>query len=332
MLYVINGTSTNPYYNLAAEQVIFDRLDRSHSYLYLWQNDNTVVIGKFQNAYAQIDAAYVKEQGIHVVRRLSGGGAVYHDLGNLNFTFITDANADRQINFVTFLEPIVEVLRQQHVPAKISGRNDLTADGRKFSGNAQYMKEGRVMHHGTLMFDCDPEKIGRILQVPYAKIQGKGIESVKSRVCSLKEYLPAGYSIDEFRNDLIRHITREGRTPAAQYQFSAEEELLIRRWQKERYETWEWNYGRSPEFTLTRSTYLQGIGTVEVSLLTRNGILEDMEIHGDFFSADDPQCLTEAVKGYPLREDALAEALSGVDIPKAIHGMDMQKLLKLILG
>ena len=332
MLYVINGTSTNPYYNLAAEQVIFDRLDRTHSYLYLWQNDNTVVIGHYQNTYAQINREYVEENHVNVVRRLSGGGAVYHDLNNLNFTFITDADPENKINFRTFLNPIVELLCSMGVPAEINGRNDMTVEGKKFSGNAQYIKEGRVMHHGTLLFDCDAEKISHILQVSGAKISGKGVDSVKSRVCSLNEYLPPSYSIDEFRKDLIRHLAGKEDTPSEEYHFSEEEEELIRKWQKERYETWEWNFGQSPEFTMTRDAYIEGVGSIELNLLVNHGILEDMTIRGDYFSASGPQVLTDAVKGCPFRRESLEKALSGVDIPQAVHGMDLQTLLELMTG
>ena len=331
MLYIINETCTDPYHNLAEEQVIFDCLDRAHSYLYLWQNDNTVVIGRYQNAYAQINADYAAANDVHIVRRLSGGGAVYHDLNNLNFSFITDADPDNQINFRTFLDPIVTLLHALGVPAEINGRNDMTVEGKKFSGNAQYVKEGRVMHHGTLLFDCDADKIGRILQVSDAKISGKGVDSVKSRVCSLKEYLPALYTIADFRGDLIRHLTGDGRTPSKEYTFTDEEEALIRKWQKERYESWEWNFGKSPEFTMAKSAYIEGVGSVEIRLLVNHGILEGMKLEGDFFSASGPGVLEESVKGCPFREGDLRKALSGTDIPKAIHGMDLDALLRLML-
>ncbi|MEG2204218.1 MAG: lipoate--protein ligase, partial [Oscillospiraceae bacterium] len=149
---------TDPYFNLALEQVVFDRMSREHEYFMFWQNDNAVIIGKNQNTVAEINAPYVEEHGIRVVRRLSGGGAVYHDLGNLNFTFIVDEcvlGAPGRLDFSTFCTRIAQALQSLGVDAQVNGRNDITIDGKKFSGNAQYIKEGRVMHHGTILFDSD---------------------------------------------------------------------------------------------------------------------------------------------------------------------------------
>ena len=329
MLYVISGTGSDPFYNLAAEQVIFDHLDRTHSYLYLWQNDNTVVIGRYQNTYAQIDPEAIRHYQTKVVRRLSGGGAVYHDLDNLNYSFITDAGPENRINFRFFLEPVADVLSSLGVQAEINGRNDLTVDGKKFSGSAQYIREGRVMHHGTLLFNCDTDKMSRILRVPAEKIRSRGVASVKSRVCRLKDYLPADYQIDDFRNDLIRYLSRNH--PTNIYTFSPEEEEIIREVKKSRYETWEWNYGSSPACTVTKSTYLPEVGSVELNLSIDHGILTGCQIYGDFFSAEGPEGLIRAIKGCPLREDALKKALEGVDIPSHIRGLKQSALLHLLL-
>ncbi len=154
MTYYLPSTNTNPYYNLALEQYVFDSLPREHSYFMLWQNDNSIIIGKHQNTVSEINAAYVAERGIRVARRLSGGGAVYHDMGNLNFTFITDSRGDA-FDFSMFCRPIQKALGEMGVQVEIAGRNDMTIEGKKFSGNAQYIKNGRVMHHGTLMYDTD---------------------------------------------------------------------------------------------------------------------------------------------------------------------------------
>ena len=151
MMYYLESGSHDPGFNLALEQYVFDRLDRAHAYCMLWQNDNAIIVGKNQNTVGEINAAYVKEHGIRVVRRLSGGGAVYHDLGNINFTFIVDSGATAAFDFSTFCRPIVKALEHFGVHAEINGRNDMTIDGKKFSGNSQYGKQGRTMHHGTIL-------------------------------------------------------------------------------------------------------------------------------------------------------------------------------------
>jgi lipoate-protein ligase A len=161
----LNLATTDPAWNLAAEQYVFDCLPRDRMYVMLWQNDNAIIVGKYQNTLAEINRAFVEEHGIRVVRRLSGGGAVYHDLGNLNYTFISDAGNEPTVNFRVFCEPVVQALARLGVTAEINGRNDITIDERKFSGNAQYLREGRVMHHGTILFDAKLDTVQQALQV-----------------------------------------------------------------------------------------------------------------------------------------------------------------------
>ena len=167
----LNLTTTDPTINLATEQYVFEQLPKDRTYFMLWQNDNAIIIGKHQNTLAEINEKYVKENNISVVRRLSGGGAVYHDLGNLNFTFITDANKQANIDFHLFCQPIVKTLKSIGIHAEINGRNDITIDGKKFSGNSQLIRDGRVLHHGTILFQSDLTIVGKALQVNAEKIQ-----------------------------------------------------------------------------------------------------------------------------------------------------------------
>ena len=190
MMYYLESGSHDPGFNLALEQYVFDRMDRAHAYCMLWQNDNAIIVGKNQNTVGEINAAYVKEHGIRVVRRLSGGGAVYHDLGNINFTFIVDSGATAAFDFSTFCRPIVKALEHFGVHAEINGRNDMTIDGKKFSGNSQYGKQGRTMHHGTILYDSDLEVVEKALTVSRDKLEGKGIQSVRSRALILPETSP----------------------------------------------------------------------------------------------------------------------------------------------
>ena len=201
-MYYLESTKTDPSWNLALEQYVFDVLDGCFM---LWQNDNTIVVGKHQNTLEEINTDYVKEHGVTVVRRLSGGGAVYHDLGNLNFTFVAENRFGSEFDFSTFCRPVVDALRSLGVPAEINGRNDMTIEGRKFSGNAQYMKKGRIMHHGTLMYDSDLEAVSRALNVKPDKIESKGLKSVRSRVTNIRPYVTdQALTVDGFREILRR--------------------------------------------------------------------------------------------------------------------------------
>ena len=188
-MYYLESASMDPAWNLALEQFVFDQLGPREDCFMLWQNDRTIVVGKYQNVLEEINSTYVKEHGITVVRRLSGGGAVYHDRGNLNFTFVARDCQGGMIDFSSFCRPVVDALREMGVPAQINGRNDMTIGDKKFSGNAQYLRQGRVMHHGTLMFDSDLEVVGQALAVRPDKIQSKGLKSVRSRVTNIKPYV-----------------------------------------------------------------------------------------------------------------------------------------------
>ena len=198
--------TTDPSYNLAMEQYVFDCLPRDRMYFMLWQNDNAIIVGKYQNTIAEINEEAVRERGIRVVRRLSGGGAVYHDMGNLNFTFITDVGESNALNLKLFCEPVVRTLATLGVKAEVNGRNDITIDGKKFSGNSQYIRQGRVMHHGTIMFDSDLSVVSEALRVDPTKIQTKGIRSVRSRVTNVAEHLPEKVTLPEFRRILLENI------------------------------------------------------------------------------------------------------------------------------
>lgn len=201
--------TTDPSYNLAMEQYVFDCLPRDRMYFMLWQNDNAIIVGKYQNTISEINEQAVRERGIRVVRRLSGGGAVYHDMGNLNFTFITDAGGSSALDMKLFCAPVVRTLAALGVKAEVNGRNDITIDGKKFSGNSQYLRQGRVMHHGTIMFDSDLSVVGEALRVDPTKIQTKGIRSVRSRVTNVAEHLPERVTLPEFRRILLENILRE---------------------------------------------------------------------------------------------------------------------------
>lgn len=326
----IRSRSTDPYFNLALEQYVFDSLDRSYSYFMLWQNDNTIVVGKHQNTAQEINAAYVKEHGIRVVRRLSGGGAVYHDLGNLNYTFITDhSGKDSSFDFSAFCRPVVDALADIGVAAEISGRNDILIDGKKFSGNAQYMKEGRIMHHGTLMYDSDLDVVSKALHVPDDKIVSKGIRSVRSRVTNIRPYAPQGMTLSSFEESLADHMAKEfGMTP---YELTEQDIAAVSRIREERYIQWDWNYGRSPKFQLEKSRRIEGCGRIEIRMNVDKGIITAIDFHGDYFGDGNPKELAGLLTGTPLEEQHVRNRLQDVNISDYFSSITLDQFLSVLL-
>ena len=326
MLSYLDLLSTDAAWNLAAEQVVFDRLPRDRSYFMLWQNAKAVIIGKHQNTAAEVNEPYVREHGVQVVRRLSGGGAVYHDMGNLNYTMITDAEGG--IEFESFCRPVMETLRELGVPCELSGRNDLTVQGRKFSGNAQYRREGRVMHHGTILFDSDLSAVSEALRVDPEKIRAKGVQSVRSRVANLKEFLPEEVTLPLFRKKLLEHVVKE--TAGTAYRFTEEEERQIAELVKTRYGTWEWNWGASPACTIRKRKRFPDCGLVEVYIEAEAGRIRDITFRGDFFSLKEPEGLRERFLGRKMQPEAYREALDGIEAGEYFSGLTEEELLSLL--
>ena len=330
MLTILNLTTTDPAFNLAAEQYVFDCLPKDRSYFMLWQNENAVIIGKYQNTLAEINQPYVEAHKIKVVRRLSGGGAVYHDLGNLNYTYITDAGELETLNMRVFCEPIVRALAEFGVTAEINGRNDMMIDGKKFSGNAQYLRHGRVMHHGTLLYNSDLSAVSKALQVDPEKIRAKGIESVRSRVTNIRRYMKEDIPLFVFREMLLEFIRRE--TESEDYEFSEEDVHEIERIRRERYDTWEWNYGKSPECTILKSGRVEGCGTIEAFITTDRGLITGIVFYGDFFSTKDPEELAQYFIGKKPDTDGFTQALEGIAVEQYFTGLTIEGLLKLLSG
>ena len=320
--------STDPARNLAAEQTVFDLLPRDRSYLMLWRNDNAVIIGKYQNTLAEINKPYIDAHGIRVVRRLSGGGAVYHDLGNLNYTFITDAGNTEVMDLHRFCQPVVRTLAALGVKAELNGRNDITVDGKKISGSAQYLRSGRIMHHGTLLFDSDLEIVSQALRVDEEKIRAKGLRSVRSRVANIRPYLPRDCTLPAFREQLLENLLRE--MPGSPYDFSAPELETIDTLRRERYESWDWNYGASRECTIFKRARFEGCGTVEAHISLDAGRIKELRFTGDFFSLREPEELAARLTGARLEAEDLRGALAGADVRQYFTGLTGDALLSLL--
>lgn len=325
MIY-LESHSTDPAFNLALEQYVFDRLPRNQAYFMLWQNDNAIIVGRHQNTAAEINAAYVKEHGIHVVRRLSGGGAVYHDLGNVNFTFITDDQGGG-LDLRAFCLPVVRALERLGVVAEISGRNDITIDGRKFSGNAQYRREGRVMHHGTILFDSDLSVVSQALNPPPDKLASHAVQSVRGRVTNVKPYLGSGVDLPAFWSMLRETMVDERSLPL--YELTAEDLAAVELLRKERYATWEWNFGGSPRYSVEKFRRVKGCGRIELSMEVTGGILTALSACGDYFG--DGDTVTAALIGCRMEANALLAALSGLDVGLCFSGLTAAELVDILL-
>ena len=323
-------TSTDPAFNLAVEEYVFGQLPRDRMYFMLWQNDNAIIIGKHQNTLAEINESFVRDRGIRVVRRLSGGGAVYHDMGNLNYTIIADSAAGSQLDFSRFCQIVLRALTRVGIRAECNGRNDMTIDGKKFSGNAQYTRQGRVMHHGTILFDSDPDMLHNALHVDPEKIRAKGVKSVRSRVTNVRPYLPKDLSLTEFRRILLESVLEE--TPGEAYPLTDADLTAIEQLKRDRYDTWEWNYGYSPACTVQKRRRVEGCGTVEAYLDLEQGVIREVRFRGDFFSAEDPAGLEMILRGCRLEEHALRHILADVDAGRYFMGLDTETFLDILTG
>lgn len=317
----IHNTCTDPAFNLAAEEWLL-RHTRDDIFM-LWRNAPAVIVGRNQNSAAEIDEAYVRGHGIAVIRRLTGGGAVFHDLGNVNFTFIQTGQSGRHLDFQRYTTPILEALRDMGVPCEFAGRNDLVIDGCKFSGNAQLIEKDRVLHHGTLLFAARMADLSGALRVNPAKYADKAVQSVRQRVTNIASHLPAPMSVEEFIGRVMRYVTGGENTTT---DLEPAEIQGIRELVASRYGTWEWNFGASPAYSFRRATRTPG-GVVEAHLDVRDGRIGAARIFGDFFGVLPVTELEALLRGCRHDRADLAGALEGVLVADYIRDVNLDTFL-----
>lgn len=305
-LRILRTDTTDPHYNLALEEMLFNAAAEGECILYLWQNRHTVVIGRNQNPWLECRTRQLEEDGGFLARRLSGGGAVYHDLGNLNFTFLVrkeDYDLPRQLSV------IARACQNLGIPAEISGRNDITADGRKFSGNAFYEHQGRAYHHGTLLVDVDMAQMGRYLSPSPAKLQAKGVTSVRSRVVNLKELRP-GLTIPEMAAAMEEAFSQVYGLPAEPMDASGlDREQLDALYRRNA--GWEWLYGRKLPFTFQCAGKYPW-GEVTIQLAAEAGTVREAAVYTDAMDGGFAPLLERAFAGCPFRTDALCRAAASL--------------------
>jgi lipoate-protein ligase A len=325
MLNIVNN-STNPYFNLALEEYFLKNDQIADDLVIIWQNSPAVIVGKHQNTVAEINAEFIKQQGIYVVRRSSGGGAVYHDLGNINFTFIMHNQPSRRNDFSYFAGSIVDALRAVGIQAEFTGRNDITIDGKKFSGNAQYFYQDKVLHHGTILFDSDLTVVQQALSVKTDTYTSKAVKSTPSRVTNIRPYLNEPITIEKFKQILVESIFAKHQQPYQEHQLTPAELNAINELVAKRYQTWDWNYGASPQYNFHQDKKFTG-GTISLYLDIKQGRIEQIKIHGDFFANGDIHDLEQLLTGQKYEQAQLAAALADVDITKYLHNITADEFL-----
>lgn len=328
MLTIINE-KTDPRYNLALEEYVLKKLPKDNDYILLWQNEPAIIIGRNQNTHEEINSKYVKEHNIHVVRRISGGGAVYHDFGNLNYTFVTNNTKDNLNNFRKFTEPVIKALNSLGVKAEFAGRNDILIDGKKFSGNAQTYYRDRMYHHGTILFDADLDMVAKVLQVKLEKIESKGIKSNRSRVTNILPYLEKPMTIKEFQNYLLTFILGTEDIESKTYHLTEEDYQNIDKLMKEKYATWEWNFGENPDFALTKEKRFAG-GKVSFRLDVSEGYIKNVKIFGDFFGKTEVSKLEQVLKGVKFERESVEKLLDIITIEDFFYNITKEDIISLL--
>ncbi|MBS7528572.1 lipoate--protein ligase [Fusibacter paucivorans] len=307
---------------MALEEYLVSK-DDEEDYIFFYIHQPSIIIGKHQNTIEEVNKDYVDEKQLYVARRLSGGGAVYHDEGNLNFSFIMHASPSDINNFGKFTAPIIAALKKIGIYSELSGRNDILIDGKKFSGNAQFAKRNKILHHGTLLFDSKMDHLASALNVKAMKIESKGVKSVKSRVTNIKPYLTQAFTISEFRTHLIQSLDETfGLEP---YTLSSEEISHIENAVQEKFSTWDWNWGRSPAFDIQKVSKFP-CGIIDARLSITDGVVANCKFYGDFFVKRDIVNLEAHLKGIKYHEAALLAALEAIDLEDYFQGLSAEDL------
>ena len=295
----------DPFFNIASEEYLLK--ERKENFIYIWVNSPAVIIGQNQNAMQEVNLSLAIENGIKVVRRLTGGGAVYHDLGNICYTVIApyDQTAD---NYKKFTAPLIAYLKTLGLNAEFAGRNDVLVGGKKISGNAQTIYNDRILHHGTLLFDTDLSVLGKVLNPAKIKMESKGIRSASARVVNVKELLNNGTTATVFYRGLCDFFSRT----CEEYEFSDKDIAAINELVKNKYSTYEWNIGSSPK---GKNTFTErfNFGIITITFDTENGVISNAEIYGDFFALKNVKPLADKLNGKRLIKQDVAAALSDME-------------------
>ncbi|WP_321319703.1 lipoate--protein ligase [Labilibaculum sp.] len=277
MLYFISS-STNPVFNIACEEYLLK--NHEDDFFFLYTNTPALIVGKHQNTLAEINLDKAEQENIPVIRRMSGGGTVFHDEGNLNYCFIKSGEKSKLVDFQKYSQPIIDTLQKLHVNAKFEGKSDLTIDGKKFSGNASHIFKNKLMQHGTMLFSSDLNRLNQLLKVNPLKFKDRGIRSIRSKVTNISEYLSNSMSIDNFAQLILTDLTTKF-PDAKEFELSAIDIEKIEALMAEKYNNWEWNYGYSPNYTFEKLSNFSEGSILEISIKVEKGIIRNLELFGN---------------------------------------------------
>lgn len=331
MIFIDNQGITDAQINLALEEYCIRNLPNGEDYLLFYINAPSIIIGRNQNTLEEINQEYCEAHDIKVVRRISGGGAVYHDLGNLNFSFMTDFDRTKLNNFKQFTQPIVNVLNEMGVPAELKGRNDIVVNDKKISGNAQFSSVKRMFNHGTLLLNSDLSEVTKALTVKMTKIQSKGHKSARARVANISEFLKESLSTEAFKQKILASIFADD-PDFKTYTLTEKDWEGVYKLRDEKYGTWDWNYGKSPKFDIKREKkFSSGIIDLRIKV-EKGGHIEYVKIYGDFFGKDPVEDIEAALKGVRYTKKEVAEALKDYDLYLYFGEIDSAEFINLVYG
>ena len=335
MYFVDNGNNYDASLNIALETYLVENRLVDEPILLFYINDPSIIVGRNQNTIEEVNQAYVEEKGIRVVRRMSGGGAVYHDRGNFSFCFIKDDDGSFR-DFASFTQPVIQALHKMGAKgAELKGRNDLLIEDKKFSGNAMYAKNGRMTAHGTILFDADLDEVTKALKPRKEKFESKGIKSVRSRVTNIKPYVSPEYqklTTEEFRDLLLLEIFGvKSRDQVKELKLTEADWAKVREIQAERFGNWDWNYGQSPAFAIQMSQKFP-FGFVDFRFNVEQGVIKEVKVYGDFFGLGDISDVEDALVGVRFEREAVNQVFENLDFNKYFGRVTAEEILSLIFG
>lgn len=325
MIYIETG-STDVYYNFGLEYYFTLEKQLEDTVFLFWRTTPTLMVGKYQNVLEEINKPYADEHGIHIVRRMSGGGTIYTDMGGWQYTFIQHEGADT-ISFQEYIAPVIDALKEMGVHAEFNGRNDLLIDDRKFSGTAQYRLGNSIVHHGSLLFDTDIEQMVASTTVDDYKILSKSIKSVRDRVTNISEHLPKPMNADEFKECMVRHIMHGSSNT---YVPTPEDKKRIQELADLHFNNWDSIYGANPSFNIERTGWFAG-GKIQFKMDVKKNVIQNISVYGDFFSTADAGTICQALTGCRYERQAVLQAIYDHKLEQAIYRITAEEMAQTIV-